>query len=297
MSLSRLGSHLAVFVMWLLHWLPLPLLARVGHVVAAVLWRVSGSRRKVVLTNLALCFPEKSDAERLALARENFTWLVRGFLEHSVLWFASEKRLLSMLEVEGDIHLAERSGRPVMWLLPHFAGLDFTAPALMLLQSRPAITIYQTQSNPVFDDRLHRARARFGQARLFNRREGIRPVLRAIKHEGAGFVNLPDMDFGRKDSAFVPFFGHLASTLLAPARMAQSMGMLVQPIVVTMRPDGGRYIVRFCEPPEGFDDPDIEKATAAFNRWLEARIREQPAQYYWVHRRFKTRPQGEPKIY
>jgi KDO2-lipid IV(A) lauroyltransferase len=185
-----------------------------------------------------------------------------------------------------------------MWLLPHFVGLDFTAPPLMLLQSRPGIDVYQRQSNAVMDARLMQARARFGPERstLVDRSAGIRPVIRAI-NAGAGFVNAPDQDFGRKDSAFVPFFGVRASTLLAPARMARSMGMLVQPIVVTMLPGGQGYVVKFCEPPPGFDDPDPEAAAAAMNRWLEARIRENPAQYLWVHRRFKTRPPGEPQFY
>lgn len=295
--IKRWGSQAIVFLMWLLHWLPLPLLAAIGEGVGALLWRLAGSRRKVVLKNLALCFPELDEAARRRLAREHFGAVARGFLEHSYLWFASEERLLRMVRIEGDIHLAERTGRPVMWLLPHFVGLDYTAPALMLKQSKPAITIYQRQSNAVFDAALLKARGRFGQARLFDRQAGIRPVLRAIQKEGAGFVNLPDMDFGTKDAAFVPFFGVPAATLLAPARMAQSMHMLVQPIVVTMLPRGQGYVVRFCEAPEGFDNPDLPQAAAAFNRWLEARIREQPAQYYWVHRRFKTRPEGEAKIY
>jgi KDO2-lipid IV(A) lauroyltransferase len=292
--IKRWGSQAIVFLMWLLHWLPLPLLAAIGEGVGALLWRLAGSRRKVVLKNLALCFPELDEAARRRLAREHFGAVARGFLEHSYLWFASEERLLRMVRIEGDIHLAERTGHVAA---AAFVGLDYTAPALMLKQSKPAITIYQRQSNAVFDEALLKARARFGQARLFDRQAGIRPVLRAIQKEGAGFVNLPDMDFGTKDAAFVPFFGVPAATLLAPARMAQSMHMLVQPIVVTMLPRGQGYVVRFCEAPEGFDNPDLPQAAAAFNRWLEARIREQPAQYYWVHRRFKTRPEGEAKIY
>jgi KDO2-lipid IV(A) lauroyltransferase len=249
--IKRWGSQAIVFLMWLLHWLPLPVLAAIGEGVGALLWRLAGSRRKVVLKNLALCFPELDEAARRRLAREHFGAVARGFLEHSYLWFASEERLLRMVRIEGDIHLAERTGRPVMWLLPHFVGLDYTAPALMLKQSKPAITIYQRQSNAVFDEALLKARARFGQARLFDRQAGIRPVLRAIQKEGAGFVNLPDMDFGTKDAAFVPFFGVPAATLLAPARMAQSMHMLVQPIVVTMLRARGARGLRQPRPAAG----------------------------------------------
>jgi KDO2-lipid IV(A) lauroyltransferase len=293
--IKRWGSQAIVFLMWLLHWLPLPVLAAIGEGVGALLWRLAGSRRKVVLKNLALCFPELDEAARRRLAREHFGAVARGFLEHSYLWFASEERLLRMVRIEGDIHLAERTGRS--------CGCCRTSSGWT---TRPGADAQAEQAGhhhlPAAEQRRLRrgpaqGRARFGQARLFDRQAGIRPVLRAIQKEGAGFVNLPDMDFGTKDAAFVPFFGVPAATLLAPARMAQSMHMLVQPIVVTMLPRGQGYVVRFCEAPEGFDNPDLPQAAAAFNRWLEARIREQPAQYYWVHRRFKTRPEGEAKIY
>lgn len=296
--LGNAAAYVGIFLLWLLHFLPLPLLAALGKGVAWLLWRVARSRRRIALVNLQLCFPELSEAKRVALAKEHFVWLTRSLLERCLLWFASNERLLRMVQVEGDISRAERSGEPVMWLLPHFVGLDFTAPPLMLLQKRPAIDVYQRQSNAVMDARLMQARARFGPERsmLVDRSAGIRPVIRAI-NAGAGFVNAPDQDFGRKDSAFVPFFGVPACTLLAPARMARSMGMLVQPIVVTMLPGGQGYRVKFCDTPAGFDDPDPEVAAVAMNRWLEERIRENPAQYLWVHRRFKTRPPGEPGFY
>ena len=294
--MGRLGARAALGLMWLLHWLPLPLLAALGQGLAALLWPLAGSRRRIALTNLRLCFPDWTEAQRRAVAREHFGWLVRSLLERSLLLYASEARLRRLVRVVGDVHRAEREGVPVMWLLPHFVGLEFTGPALMLNQGRAGVDVYQPQSNPVFDAALLRARSRFGDATLVPRAEGVRPVLRAIQ-AGAGFVNAPDMDFGVKDAAFVPFFGVPASTLLSPARMARSMKMLVQPLVLTMLPGGQGYEMRLHEPPEGFDDPDPLQATAAFNRWLEARIREQPSQYLWVHRRFKTRPPGESPVY
>ena len=292
------GAYLGIGLLWLLHLLPLGVLARLGQGLAWVLWRVARSRRHITLCNLRACFPELTEAERVALGKEHFVWMVRSLLERSLLWFASNERLLRMVRVEGDIERAQRTGEPVMWLLPHFVGLDFTAPALMLRQQRPAIDVYQRQRNPVMDRMLLKARARFRPdgSTLIHREAGIRPVMRAIQ-AGAGFVNAPDQDFGLKDAAFVPFFGVPAATLVSPARMARSMKLMVQPIVVTMLPGSQGYVVRFCEPPEGFDDPDPVVATAAFNRWLEARVREHPAQYFWVHRRFKTRPEGAPPIY
>ena len=143
---------------------------------------------------------------------------------------------------------------------------------------------------------VRRGRERFGNTRLFSRRETAKPLLRAIK-EGDVFFNLPDMDFGLKDSAFVPFFGVPACTLLTPSRMARLLGMTVQPVIAEMLPGSQGYRVRFLEPWTDFPTDDPLADTAALNRWLEAEIRRNPAQYLWVHRRFKTRPSGEPRFY
>jgi len=293
---ARGGAHAVVALMWLLHWLPLPVLAALGRGLGSLLWHAARSRRHVAMVNIRLCFPEWSEGQCLALGREHFQWLSRSILERSLTWFASDARLRRMVRVEGDVRWAERTGGRVMWLLPHFVGLDFTGPGLMLNQSRAGVDVYQRQSNPVFDAGFLKARSRYGRSTLVDRSAGIRPVLRAIE-AGAGFVNAPDMDFGLKDSAFVPFFGVPACTLLSPARMARTLKMHVQPIITLMLPGGQGYVTRFCEPPPGFDDPDPVQATAALNRWLEAMIREHPAQYFWVHRRFKTRPEGEAGVY
>jgi len=219
-------------------------------------------------------------------------------LERGLLLYASPERLLRLFRVEGDLQQAQRNGLPTMWLLPHFVGLDFSAVPLSLLQQRSMINIYQKQPNPVIDAALLRARSRLGgpHASLVDRTQGVRPVMRAIQ-AGTVFVNAPDMDFGRKDSDFVPFFGLPTNTLLSPARMTHALGLQVQTLVLEMLPRGRGYCLHVESMPEGFDDPDPQVATAAWSRWLEAQIRRWPAQYYWVHRRFKTRPQGQPSVY
>lgn len=294
--IARWAARAVVGLLWLLHWLPLPVLAGVGQVLGRLLWWTARSRRHIALSNLALCFPDRSEADRRALAKAHFGWLTRSILERSLLLFAPAARLRRLIHIDGDIGLAERENLPVMWLMPHFVGLEFVGPTLMLFQGRPGVDVYQKQSNPVFDAALLKARARFGQAILIDRAAGVRPVMRAIQ-AGAGFVNGADMDFGRKDAAFVPFFGVPASTLLSPARMARTLGLTIQPIVITMLPRGRGYVARVLDAPPGMDDPDPVMATAAFNRWLEARILEQPEQYLWVHRRFKTRPEGLAPVY
>jgi len=294
--LSISSAHLFVGLLWLLHWLPLPVLAVLGQGLGGLLWRFGRSRRRITLRNLELCFPEVPEAQRKALGREHFGWLGRSFLERGLLWFAPAERLHRLVRVTGNIKLAEQSDAPVMWLLPHFVGLEWTGPALMLNQTNPGVDVYQRQSNPVFDKQMLAGRSRFGKTAFVDRHDGIRPVLRLIK-QGYAFLNAPDMDFGEKDSAFVPFFGVPACTLLAPSRLARTMHMVVQPLVVTMLPGGRGYEVDAGEPLADYPSDDALADAAKLHRWLEARIRERPAQYLWAHKRFKTRPPGEPSLY
>jgi KDO2-lipid IV(A) lauroyltransferase len=281
----------------LLHWLPLPLLAAIGRGLGGLLWRLAASRRRIALRNLELCMPEMPERERRALAREHFGWLGRSILERGVLWYASEARLKRLIRVEGAVSYADEHPEvALMWLAPHFLALDVAGAAIQLYIKRPGASIYQAQSNQVFDAAMKRGRLRFGNASIFARNETAKPLLRAIKG-GMGFFNLPDMDFGAKDAAFVPFFGVPAATLLAPSRMANLMKMKVQPVIGEMLPGGQGYVVRFYEPFEQFPSDDAVADTAWLNRWIEHRIRDKPAQYLWVHKRFKTRPEGETGLY
>jgi KDO2-lipid IV(A) lauroyltransferase len=280
----------------LLHWLPLGLQAAIGRGVGALLHAFAGSRRRIALRNLELCFPGMDVAARRRLAREHFGWLGRSLVERGLLWWAPRERLKRLIHVEGDVTLAERSERPVMWLVPHFMALDVAGLAVLLFQQRRGASIYQKQSNAVMDAVMRAGRLRLGNAVIFPRRDSARPLIREIR-QGTAFFNLPDMDFGRRDSEFVPFFGVPAATLLAPSRMARTLDMVVQPVVAEMLPGGQGYRVRFLAPLADFPSDDALADAARMNRWIEDEIRRNPAQYLWVHKRFKTRPVGEPSLY
>jgi KDO2-lipid IV(A) lauroyltransferase len=277
-----LGTRILLGVLWLLHLLPLAVQAAIGRGIGSLLYALARSRRRIALRNLELCFPEKSAAEREALAREHFKWLGRSLLERGLLWWASPERLKRLIHVEGDVTLAERSERPVMWLVPHFLSLDVAGVSVLLYQKRKGISIYQAQSNAVMDAVIRRGRLRLGNAEIFPRDDSAKALLRAIRR-GDAFFNLPDMDFGERDAAFVPFFGVEAATLLAPSRLARALNMVVQPVLAIALPD--------------FPSDDPLADTAAMNRWIEQQIRAHPAQYLWVHKRFKTRPRGQPSLY
>ncbi|MCR5866502.1 MAG: lysophospholipid acyltransferase family protein [Aquincola tertiaricarbonis] len=295
--MSHLSARLTLALLWLLHLLPLGLQAFIGAQTGRLLHALAGSRRRIARRNVALCFPEKSAAEQDALVREHFRWLGRSLLERGLLWWASPQRLRRLIHVEGDVKLAETAGRPVMWLVPHFMGLDVAGSATQLFQSRLVGSIYQAQSNAVFDAAMRRGRVRFGQGDIFSRKEGLLPLMRAIRQRGFMFFNLPDMDFGRREAAFVPFFGVPAATLLAPSKLARALDMVVQPVVAEMLPGGQGYRVRFLPPWTDFPTDDPVADVARMNRWIEQEVRRNPAQYLWVHKRFKTRPEGEPKLY
>jgi KDO2-lipid IV(A) lauroyltransferase len=291
-----IAARALLAVVWLLHWLPLPLLALLGRAVGALLYRFGRGRREVALRNVELCLPELGVRERQALVREHFRWLGRSLLERGLLWYASPARLKRLIHVEGDVTFAETSERPVMWLVPHFMALDVAGAATQLFQTRWVASIYQAQSNAVLDAAMRAGRLRFGQGEVFSRHESALPLVRAVKR-GAAFFNLPDMDFGPRDAAFVPFFGVPAATLLAPSRLARSLKMAVQPVVAEALPGGQGYRVRFLPAWTDWPSDDPEADARRMNAWIESEIRRNPAQYLWVHKRFKTRPPGEASLY
>jgi KDO2-lipid IV(A) lauroyltransferase len=291
-----LGARFLLALLWLLQWLPLAWQAALGRGTGAFAHAIGGSRRRIARRNVALCFPEMPQDQAHALVREHFGWLGRSLLERGLLWYAPPERLKRLIRIEGDVKFAERSERPVMWLVPHFMSLDVAATALQLFQDHTAVSIYQAQSNAAMDAALRRGRLRLGKVEIFPRSDKSLALVKAIRR-GDAFFNLPDMDFGLRDAAFVPFFGVPAATLLAPSRLARALGMVVQPVVAEALPGGQGYRVRFLEPWRDFPTDDALADTARMNRWIESEIRRNPAQYLWVHRRFKTRPPGEPSVY
>jgi len=294
--MARVLAPLLLALLWLLSRLPLALLAPLGRGLGGLVWWLLPSRRAVALCNLEICLPELAEARRREIAREHFALIGRGALEHGLSWYASRERLMRLIHVEGDVKLAERSARPVMWLVPHFVGLDVASLAVQLFQSRPVVSVYMPASNAAFDEVILRGRLRFGKGRLFSRFESARAVMRSVR-EGHGFFNLPDMDFGERDAAFVPFFGVPAATLLAPSRLARALDMVVQPVVAEVLPGGRGYRVRFLEPLKDYPSDDAVADTLRMNQWIEQEVRRMPEQYLWVHKRFKTRPKGEPSLY
>jgi KDO2-lipid IV(A) lauroyltransferase len=282
-------------LMWLLHWLPLPLLGRFGAAVGSLLFVVVRSRRHIALTNLRLCLPELSEAERIDIARRHFQAYSRSVWERGILWWASEARLNRLITVEpGPVPVEEMTSKPTILLCPHFVCLDVAGASIAMMAS--ASSMYVTQKNATFDKVLRAGRARFKPVKLFTRQDGIKPILRALRDKLPYFM-LPDMDFGEKDAEFVPFFGIEAATLTATARIAATTGAQVMPVIATFLPNYQGWRVKFYPVWDNYPGPDMVAATRRMNAFIEERVREAPAEYFWTHKRFKTRPNGEPSLY
>ncbi len=286
--------RISVAVVWLLHCLPLTLLAPIGSALGSLLYVLGRERRRVCLTNLSRCLPEMMEKERRALAKAHFRAFGRSVLERSILWWAPRERVMRLVKIVGLERICALKGKPLILLAPHFVGLD--AGCTRLTCEIDMAGIYARQKDPLFDALLLSGRTRFGRQLAISRQDGVRPALAALK-EGIPFYYLPDQDYGPRDAIFVPFFAASAATITGLSRMARLAGARVLPCVTRMLPGGAGYELRCYPVWENFPGDDDATDARRMNAFIEERVREMPEQYFWTHKRFKTRPEGEPKWY
>ena len=285
-------SRVIFFLMWLAQFLPYGLMSFIGKAVGAVAFRLIPERRVVTRINLGKCFPSLDPAAREALAREHFAAFCRAFLDRAILWWSPRSRVEQLVRIEGLEHIRALNGAPAILFAPHFVGLD--AGFARLACEIDMVSMYANQKDPRFTELLMRGRTRFGNQRLVSRQEGIRATLAAMK-AGLPLYYLPDQDYGPRDALFVPFFGVPAATVPGLARLAKVAGARVLPCVTELRDDG--YVLRIEPPWDNFPGGDLAADTRRMNDFIERRIQQMPAQYFWMHKRFKTRPPGEAKFY
>ncbi len=282
----------AVFAfMYMVHFLPLRLVALIGNAVGAAAFWLIPERRKVTRINLQKCFPQLSRNEREKLARAHFRAFCRSFVERGILWWGSRARIARLVQLEGLEHLPK--GRPTILFAPHFVGLDATLLRLSL--DYPVAMMYSRQKDPRFERLLYRGRTRFG-GRMFPRQAGVKEGLRAIE-SGALYYYLPDLDYGPKRSVFVPFFGVPAATVTGLSYIARETRAVVVPCVTRMLPGGEGYRAMLYPAWKDFPSGDDAADARHMMAFIEERVLEMPEQYHWLHKRFKTRPVGEARFY
>ena len=287
-------TRLAIGVFWLLHFLPLAVLARIGAIAGLAFMALGRERREVARTNLALCFPGWDKARREAVLRAHFRALGRSFVEAGIVWWGSEERIRRIVRIEGEEHARAQGGRRIILLVPHFVGIEMEG--LRMSMECKGMAVYSHQKNRVFDEFLVRVRSRFPDTLMVARQEGVKTLLRGFK-DGRLLQLSPDLDLGPRDAIFVPFFGVQAATVTALSRLARLGDAVIVPVVVCQLPGSEGSVMRMYPAWENFPGESVEADTRRMNAFIEERVLEMPEQYYWVHKRFKTRPEGEAKIY
>ncbi len=288
--LTRLG----VFVFWLIHFLPFRLIVAIGNGLGMLAYPLAAERRRVGDINLKLCFPDMDEAARKKLLRAHFQMFMRGLVERSIVWWSSADRINSLIRVEGVEHFESVKGQPMILLTPHFVGMD--TGGQWIAQQVDTVCMYSKQKNLYLTDLLLKKRARFRNQYLYARQEGLRPILKGMK-KGLPFIYPPDQDQGVKDGAFIPFFGVPAATMTSVPRIAQMTGAKVVPSITRVLPGSAGYVLTFYPAWDNYPSGDDIADARRMNAFIEDRVREMPEQYFWLHKRFKTRPEGEEKFY
>lgn len=291
-GLSWFATWFGIGLFVLLSCLPLPLLRALGWALAKLFYPFARERRRVAATNLRLCLPHLTEAERQRLVKQHFVAFAQSFLDRSILWCQPAWRVRRIVTLRGLEHATALGEQPFFFLGAHFVGLD--AAWTRLSMEHKLIGMYVRQKNRVFDQWMRDRRDRFGTNLGLTRQDGIRPALRALK-QGFHFLYFPDMDYGPHDAIFVPFFGVPAATITATSRMASAVGAAILPVTIRMTRCG--YEVTILPPWPNYPSGDDAADARQLNAWIESLVPSMPEQYFWVHKRFKTRPPGDAKFY
>ena len=287
-------ARLGISLLWLLNRLPWRWQIRLGRVLGHFLFYLSPHRRRVTQVNIRLCFPELSKAEQARMVKSVFANNGIGMFETAMAWWTPMRELAPHVRIKGreylDAALAE--GKGVILLGAHFSTLDLGG--LLFSHFYPVDGMYRRHNNPFLENVITRHRLRyFGKA---IERSDIRGVVRALRQNRIVWY-APDQDFGMKQSVFAPFFGVPAATITATTRMVKLNDSPILMLAQHRLPDDSGYELELFPVIEPFPTGDEEADAARINAEIEQAIRKDPAQYMWVHRRFKSHPKGKNYLY
>jgi KDO2-lipid IV(A) lauroyltransferase len=289
-------NYVGVGFLALLSVLPYRLVVLFGYGLGAIASRIPGKRNRVVKTNLRLCFPSLSNSEIDVIAHNHWKLLGRSIAERGIIWLGSAQSVANMVEVRSAVDLCDQ--KPRILVNMHFTGIEgsIVISALAAERGWPRTSgLFQRMKNSFFNERIIRWRNRFG-GNAIDRQGNLLPLIREIR-KGNLIIVAPDLDLGLRDSVFVPFFGVQTNTVTAVSRLASITHAEVCMMVTTLLPDRSRYCCIISAPIDGFPSDDPVADTARLNAIYEAEVRQHVAEYYWVHKRFKNRPDGQASPY
>ncbi|MFQ5934937.1 MAG: lysophospholipid acyltransferase family protein [Acidiferrobacterales bacterium] len=288
-------SWAGIAVMRVISLLPLPVLWAGGVVVGELLYYLIRSRRQVVAINIGICFPQLSQREQQRLVRKHFHAFGQTVLDTGIAWWGRPARLRRLVRITGREHVDPvlAQGRNLILLIPHFVALEICGMRISL--EGQGCAMFRHVKDPVLDGVMQKARTRFG-LKLVPHNAPMTALVRQLR-DGAPLFYLPDQDPHRRSREFVPFFGIKTATFTSLSRLAAMTNAVVAPLICRQLPRGAGYEVIVKPPLKDFPTADPVEDAAHMNREIEKEVRQTPAQYFWMHKRFKTRPPGEPKIY
>lgn len=293
---KNLSNYSGVALLRFLVSLPYKVLIAIGYGLGLLASYIPTDRNRVVQKNLQLCFPELSDAEIDQLRKKHWRLLGRSLVEKSIIWLGSKKQLRDMIEVHSEVDLSDR--KPRILVNMHFIGIEGSIILSALSEEKgwPRTSgFFQRMKNPFFNQKIIEWRNRFG-GNSIDRQGNSLELIREIR-KGSFIIIAPDIDLGLKDSTFVPFFDIQTNTITAVSRLAKITGAQVCMMITTLKKDEAGYLCSISKPLENFPTDDPQADTARLNQIFEKEIRLRPAEYYWVHKRFKNRPFNEASPY
>ena len=294
--LSAFKNHASVTCLRLLSLLPYRVLISIGYGLGYIAAKIPSDRDRVIKINLKLCFPNLCETQANLLRKKHWRLLGRSLVEKSIIWRGSEKQLSKMIEVQSSVDLSSR--KPRILVNMHFTGIEgaIILSALAKRMNWPRTSgFFQRMKNPFFNQKMIEWRNRFG-GNSIDRQGNTKAIIREIRN-GDLIIVAPDIDLGLKDSEFVPFFGIETNTITTVSRLASITGAEVCLMTTTLKDDDSGYLCKISEPLKDFPTTDHKEDTARLNGHFEDEIRLRPAEYYWVHKRFKNRPNQEANPY
>jgi KDO2-lipid IV(A) lauroyltransferase len=294
--LKNFSNYSGLALLRLLASLPYKTLVSLGYGLGYLASHIPNERNRVVQKNLELCFPELSSQEIDRLRKQHWRLLGRSLVEKSIIWLGSKKQLSNMIEVQSEVDLSDR--KPRILVNMHFIGIEGSIILSALAKDKgwPRTSgFFQRMKSPFFNKKIIEWRNRFG-GNSIDRQGNSLALIREIR-QGSFIIIAPDIDLGLKDSTFVPFFNISTNTITAVSRLAKITGAQVCMMITTLKKNEAGYICSISKPLENFPTEHPEADTARLNQIFEQEIRLRPAEYYWVHKRFKNRPFDEASPY